>query len=198
MQASRTRMLAWGSSSCGTWKPTRFCYERTEGWLLAAAQKTSVASTTKYGKCRFSTSRLRQGPFACLAADRYADAQLLPCVEINGFEGASEDVAGKRAHQSEELSETNDGKSGFVSFYRAGNLGTEENQPVHNSETFLTTKGWESLLWILGPVSLVVSVVVPPLHLRTVSEALLQDSLFTGMKSLMFLAGCHVPSLASR
>lgn len=74
------------------------------------------------------------------------------------------------------------GRSGFVSFYR----GTWQHLREENSR-FTSTKGLWSLLWLLGPIALVASVVVPPFYLRKIFEAFFdEDSLLTDFLILFF------------
>lgn len=69
------------------------------------------------------------------------------------------------------------GKPGFVSF----NLTKEQPESSEYEELQPAHSGRGSLLWLLGPLALVVSVVGPPLYLRRFFENLLEDSLLTGM-----------------
>lgn len=72
------------------------------------------------------------------------------------------------------------GKPGFVSFYSAGS-GKEQPESTEYQELQPAHTGRGSLLWLLGPLALVVSVVGPPLYLRRFFESILEDSLLTGM-----------------
>ena len=69
---------------------------------------------------------------------------------------------------------SNQGRSGFVSFYSAGLV-----QPDFQ-ETHETNEAWTSILWILGPVALLSSLVLPPFFLRKIFEVLLEESLVSG------------------
>lgn len=67
------------------------------------------------------------------------------------------------------------GKPGFVFF----NISKEQPESSEYEELQPAHSGRGSLLWLLGPLALVVSVVGPPLYLRRFFENLLEDSLLT-------------------
>jgi len=71
------------------------------------------------------------------------------------------------------------GKPGFVSFCYAGS-GKEQPESTEYQELKPAHTSRGSLLWLLGPLALVVSVVGPPLYLRRFFESILEDSLLTG------------------
>lgn len=75
------------------------------------------------------------------------------------------------------------GKAGFVSFYSPGS--NPQEQPKKEIEELEPgsdgRKDWSTLLWLVGPLALVFSVVGPPLYLRRVFETVLEDSLLTGI-----------------
>lgn len=75
------------------------------------------------------------------------------------------------------------GKPGFVSFYTLGS-GTEQPESTEYVELEPAHTGRGSLLWLLGPLALVISVVGPPLYLRRFFESILEDSLLTGKRFL--------------
>lgn len=72
----------------------------------------------------------------------------------------------------------NGGKPGFVSFYNAGS-GKEQPDSTEYQELKPARSGRGTLLWLIGPLALVVSVVGPPLYLRRFFESILEDSLLT-------------------
>lgn len=75
-----------------------------------------------------------------------------------------------------------DGKPGFVVF-SGGN-----HQHLKEGELSLTSteEGNRSLIWLLGPIALVASVVLPPFYLRKFFEAIFGDSLPTDFLILFF------------
>ena len=73
----------------------------------------------------------------------------------------------------------NGGKPGFVSFYNTGS-GQDQPESTEYQELKPAHSGRGSLLWLIGPLALVVSVVGPPLYLRRFFESILEDSLLTG------------------
>lgn len=75
-----------------------------------------------------------------------------------------------------------DGKPGFVAF-NGGNY-----QHLKEGELSLTSseEGNRSLIWLLGPIALVASVVLPPFYLRKSFEAVFGDSLPTDFLILFF------------
>lgn len=95
-----------------------------------------------------------------------------------------EDFSGKPVHVSvvpEEVMSQVGGKTGLISFYsRRSDSGSEERggESVAHSPS---RSRLQSLIWPLGPFILVASVVLPPLYLRKIFGALLEDSLITGL-----------------
>jgi hypothetical protein len=84
----------------------------------------------------------------------------------------------------EELHQRNffDGKPGFVAF------GGGNHQHLKEGEFSSTSseEGNRSLIWLLGPIALVASVVLPPFYLRKSFEAVFGDSLPTDFLILFF------------
>ncbi len=74
------------------------------------------------------------------------------------------------------------GKVGIVNYYNKGQeeLHFDEGLPAA-APAYDTRKDWSSRLWVVGPLFLVLSVVGPPLYLRKIFEAILEDSLVTGL-----------------
>lgn len=74
------------------------------------------------------------------------------------------------------------GKVGIVNYYNKGQeeLHFDEGLPAA-APAYDTRKDWSSRLWVVGPLLLVLSVVGPPLYLRKIFEAILEDSLVTGL-----------------
>jgi hypothetical protein len=74
------------------------------------------------------------------------------------------------------------GKVGIVNYYNKGQeeLHFDEDLPAAAPAND-TRKDWSSRLWVVGPLLLVLSVVGPPLYLRKIFEAVLEDSLVTGL-----------------
>jgi hypothetical protein len=74
------------------------------------------------------------------------------------------------------------GKVGIVNYYNKGQeeLHFDEGFPPA-APAYDTRKDWSSRLWVVGPLLLVLSVVGPPLYLRKIFEAILEDSLVTGL-----------------
>jgi len=74
------------------------------------------------------------------------------------------------------------GKAGFVSFH-SPRLGKEQHRstPFQNiiGPVYDNKRNWSSVLWLIGPLALVCSVVGPPLYLRRFFESILEDSLLT-------------------
>lgn len=96
----------------------------------------------------------------------------------------SHTVSELHANVKSNYSGRNQGKSGIVSFYSAGQHGLA--QPKIGQEIQASSDAWVSLLWILGPVALVSSVVLPPFLLRKLFEVVLEDSLVTDFLILFF------------
>ncbi|KAH9301477.1 hypothetical protein KI387_013060, partial [Taxus chinensis] len=84
-------------------------------------------------------------------------------------------------HEALHQSQNVNGKPGFVSFYGAIHKHLEEED-----YRFISSRGQQSLVWLLGPFLLVASVVFPPFYLRKVFEALFEDSLLTDFLILLF------------
>lgn len=80
-------------------------------------------------------------------------------------------------HQNQNIN----GKAGFVSFYGVTHQHLEEE-----TSRLTLSKGRQSLIWLLGPMFLVATVVFPPFFLRKVFEALFEDSLLTDFLILFF------------
>eukprot|EP00252_Welwitschia_mirabilis_P003322 TRINITY_DN13405_c0_g1_i1.p1 TRINITY_DN13405_c0_g1~~TRINITY_DN13405_c0_g1_i1.p1 ORF type:complete len:364 (-),score=53.02 TRINITY_DN13405_c0_g1_i1:294-1385(-) len=74
-----------------------------------------------------------------------------------------------------------DGKPGFVSFYGDTRGAKEVKQNFNVNET-----SSRSLIWLLGPLALVASVVLPPFFLRKLFETYFEDSLLTDFLILFF------------
>lgn len=87
----------------------------------------------------------------------------------------------------------NGGKPGFVSFYNAGS-GKEQPDSTEYQELKPARSGRGTLLWLIGPLALVVSVVGPPLYLRRFFESILEDSLLTGEHYFSCPATCSLLS----
>ncbi|CAM6088347.1 unnamed protein product [Calypogeia fissa] len=81
------------------------------------------------------------------------------------------------SHVPEEVLSQVGGKAGFISFYEH----RSELVPTSPSKSNLL-----SLIWPLGPFILVASVVFPPLYLRKIFGAVLEDSLVTDFVILFF------------
>lgn len=79
------------------------------------------------------------------------------------------------------------GKVGIVNYYNKGQeeLHFDEGLPAA-APAYDTRKDWSSRLWVVGPLLLVLSVVGPPLYLRKIFEAILEDSLVTDFVILFF------------
>lgn len=71
----------------------------------------------------------------------------------------------------------NQGRCGFATFYGLGLVRPELRQGLQ-----APNEAWPSVLWILGPVALLSSLVLPPFFLRKLFEAVLEESLVSGMQ----------------
>jgi hypothetical protein len=84
------------------------------------------------------------------------------------------------------------GKAGFVSFH-SPRLGKEQHRstPFQNiiGPVYDNKRNWSSVLWLIGPLALVCSVVGPPLYLRRFFESILEDSLLTGESLIWKFSG---------
>lgn len=87
------------------------------------------------------------------------------------------------------------GKAGFVSFH-SPRLGKEQHRstPIQNiiGPVYGNKKNWSSVLWLIGPLALVCSVVGPPLYLRRFFESILEDSLLTGECQIWNISGTNL------
>ncbi|GLJ30795.1 hypothetical protein SUGI_0610970 [Cryptomeria japonica] len=92
-------------------------------------------------------------------------------------------------HQSQNVN----GKAGFVSFYGATHQHLEEEIPRFTA----SREGRQSLVWLLGPIFLVATVVFPPFFLRKVFEALFEDSLLTDFLILFFMEAVFYGGVAA-
>jgi hypothetical protein len=75
------------------------------------------------------------------------------------------------------------GKSGSVSFHGLTHQSVEEGRLV--SAPFNEEKG--SFVWLLGPVALVLSLIVPQFFLGSAIEAFLKDEVLVGTYQFEFL-----------
>lgn len=97
-------------------------------------------------------------------------------------EGTVKDTIVSSQHEVLHQRKNVDGKPGFVAF--SGGY----HQHLKEGEFSLTSseEGNRSLIWLLGPIALVASVVLPPFYLRKSFEAVFGDSLPTDFLILFF------------
>jgi hypothetical protein len=83
---------------------------------------------------------------------------------------------------SGKLDAYNQGRCGFATFYGLGLV-----QPELRRGLQAPNEAWSSVLWILGPVALLSSLVLPPFLLRKLFEAVLEESLVSGTQQSRYL-----------
>lgn len=94
------------------------------------------------------------------------------------------------SHVPEQVVAQVGGKAGLVSFYpQRSDSSTEDEEQSVTTSTSPSKSNFRSIIWPLGPFILVASVVLPPLYLRKIFGALLEDSLVTGM---IYELICHI------
>lgn len=201
----------WQGNICSTWTPKAF--SSPVGVSFQSLIRTAPAKVNSH---RLRSGHLEQQPHThsstCLSRGLYLKpernlAVLRASVSDVSSEGRSldsdDDIDGGHSVQDSSSSVVEDslsvsgdapisqnvGKPGFVSFYNAGS-GKEQPESTEYQELKPARSGRGSLLWLLGPLALVVSVVGPPLYLRRFFESILEDSLLTGELYLFYSVTC--------
>ena len=125
---------------------------------------------------RSSRARRRSSCYALPQSDNVTTDSELPTPP----NAVKESEVVNELHSDPMRDSSNQGRSGFVTFYSAGLVQPDFQESHETHETHETHKAWTSILWILGPVALLSSLVLPPFFLRKIFEVLLEESLVSG------------------